>query len=134
MRLLSRDAFKAGVITRAFDKQETDIVIINMSHSEFGDIFAQYILGVNKENYELYFAFDYAKKLVNERKKAIILYTEITSHFGSYRLGAIASEREKFEQLGSELDKKEKECKIDVKTQDYYYLIINEARKLEEAI
>jgi hypothetical protein len=47
-------------------------------------------------------------------------------------LGAIASERAVIEQLGSELDKKEKECKIDVKTQDYYYRIIDEAQRLEE--
>ena len=40
LRLLARDAVKAGALSTAFNHQGTDIAVLSLSHSEFGDIFA----------------------------------------------------------------------------------------------
>jgi hemerythrin superfamily protein len=42
------------------------------------------------------------------------------------------SDKEIVEQLGSELEKKEKDDKMDSKAPDYYYRIVEEARKRHE--
>jgi len=39
-KLMSKDVFEAGRIEEAFDKQETDIAILNTTRSQFGSLFA----------------------------------------------------------------------------------------------
>jgi hemerythrin superfamily protein len=68
---------------------------------------------------------------VNRGKKGVILYSEVVTGHQPYTIGAIASEKETVEKLGSELEEKEKDNKIDSKAPNYYYLIIEEARKME---
>jgi hypothetical protein len=71
-----------------------------------------------------------AVKLVNQGKKGVILYSEIMTGYHQYTIGAIASDKETVERLGSELEKKEKDTKIDSKAPNYYYQIVEEARKM----
>jgi hypothetical protein len=48
-------------------------------------------------------------------KKGVILYSEVVTGHQPYTIGAIASEKETVEKLGSELEEKEKDNKIDSK-------------------
>jgi hypothetical protein len=48
-----------------------------------------------------------------------------------YTIGAIAYEKETVEQLGLELEKKEKDTEMDSKAPNYYYQSIEEARKMD---
>jgi hypothetical protein len=130
LRLLSRDAFKSGTMDRAFDKQETDIAVINLSHSEFGDLFAAHVYALDI-GYEFDAAFREAAKLTREGKKAVILYSEVMSMDKPYRIGAISSDKETVYILGAKLDKKEKEVNIKEGTTNYYFRIIEEARRLD---
>jgi hypothetical protein len=130
LQLLSRDAFKSGTLDRAFDEQETDIAVINLSHSEFGDLFAAYVYASNK-GYDFDVAFMEAVKLARAGKEAVILYSEVISMDKPYRLGAISSDKETVYSLGAKLDKKEKEVNIKEGTTDYYFRIIEEARRLD---
>ena len=135
LRLLARDAVK-GALSTAFNHQGTDIAVVSLSHSEFGDIFAAHVYEnnlrrYNLENYEFGSGFKDAVKLVNRGKKGVILYSEVVTGHQPYTIGAIASEKETVEKLGSELEEKEKDNKIDSKAPNYYYRIIEEARKME---
>jgi hypothetical protein len=49
------------------------------------------------------------------------LYSEVIAGYHPYTIGAIASEKETVEQLRLELEKKEKDTKIDSKAPNYYY-------------
>lgn len=69
LRLLSRDAFKSGSLDCAFDEQDTDIAVINLSHSEFGDLFAAYVYALDND-YGFDAAFRNAVKLSRAGKKA----------------------------------------------------------------
>jgi hypothetical protein len=129
LRLLSRDAFKSGTIDEAFDRQNTDIAVINLSHSEFGDLFAAYVYTINK-GYQFDSAFENAVKLIQQNKKAVILYSEIITMDKTYRIGALCSEKETVMALGSELEKREKDAGIDESKPNYYFRIIEEARRL----
>jgi len=67
LRLLARDAVKAGAISEAFNHQGTDIAVVSLSHSEFGDIFAAHVYennlrSNNREDYECDSAFKGAVK------------------------------------------------------------------------
>ena len=86
-------AFKSGTIDEAFEEQNTDIVVINLSHSTFGDLFAAYVYTINK-GYEFDSDFESAIQLVHEGKKSMILYSEVISMDKAYRIGAIYSEKE----------------------------------------
>ena len=130
LRLLSRDAFKSGTFSKAFEEQKTDIALINMSHSEFGDLFAAFVYIKNK-GYEFDVAVNYATKLVKEGKKAVILYSEVISNNKPYRIGAISTDKETVYSLGAKLDKKEKDVGINERDPNYYFRIINEARQLK---
>jgi hypothetical protein len=130
LRLLSRDAFKSGTFSKAFEEQKTDIALINMSHSEFGDLFAAFVYIENK-GYEFEVAVNYATKLVKEGKKAVILYSEVISNNKPYRIGAISTDKETVYSLGAKLDKKEKDVGINERDPNYYFRIINEARQLK---
>ena len=135
LRLLARDTVKASALSTAFNHQGTDIAVLSLSHSEFGDIFAAHVyenkLSDTRENYEFGSAFKDAVKLVNQGKKGVILYSEVITGYHPYTIGAIASEKETIEQLGLELEKKEKDTKIDSKSPNYYYRIVEEARKMD---
>jgi hypothetical protein len=80
LRLLARDAVKAAALSTAFNHRGTDIAVVSLSHSEFGDIFAAHVYennlrSYNLENYEFGSAFKDAVKLVNQGKKGVILYS-----------------------------------------------------------
>lgn len=115
-------------MSEAFDEQETDTAI-NLSHSEFGDLFAAYVFALDK-GYELNTAFRDAIKLTRAGKKAVILYSEVMSMDKPYRLDAISSDKEIVYTLEAKLDKKEKEVNINEGTTNYYFRIIDEARQL----
>ena len=72
-----------------------------------------------------------AVKLVSQGKKGVILYSEIMTGYHQYTIGAIASDKETVERLGSELEKKEKDTNIDSKAPNYYYQIVEAARKMD---
>ena len=98
---------------------------MSLRHSEFGDIFAARVYGNNlqsdnRENYEFASAYKDVLKLVNQGKKGVILYSEVVTGYDPYTIGAIASENETVEQLGLELEKKEKDTKMDSKAPNYY--------------
>ncbi len=59
------------------------------------------------------------------------MYSEVITGYYQYTIGAIASEKETVEQLGSELEKKEKDTHIDSKAPNYYYRIVEEARTMD---
>ena len=107
---------------------------MSLRHSEFGDIFAAHVYGNNlqsdnRENYEFASAYKDVLKLVNQGKKGVILYSEVVTGYDPYTIGAIASENETVEQLGLELEKKEKDTKMDSKAPNYYYPIIEKLEK-----
>ena len=61
-------------LSTAFSHHGTDIAIVSLSHSEFGDIFGAHVFennlrSDNQENYEFGSAFKDAVKLVNQGKK-----------------------------------------------------------------
>ena len=127
LRLLSRDGFKSGTLDRDFDEQETDIAVINLSHSEFGDLFAAYVYTLDK-GYDFDAAFRDAVNLTRSGKKAVILYSEVISIDKPNRLGVISSDKETIYALGAKLDKREKEVNIKEGTTNYYFRVIEEAR------
>ena len=59
------------------------------------------------------------------------MYSEVITGYYQYTIGAIVSDKETVERLGSELEKKEKDTKIDSKAPNYYYRIVEEARKMD---
>jgi hypothetical protein len=129
--LLSRDAYKAGTLRTAFDKQETNIALINLYHSEFGDLFAASVYGSNNEtDYQLQVAFNQAISLVKRKKRAVILYSEMVSNDKPYRLCAITADKDTVDMYGSQLELKEKETNISERIPNYYNLIIEEAKKM----
>jgi hypothetical protein len=54
LKLLSKDVFESGRLEEAFEYQETDIAIMNLSHSQFGDLFANYAYGLDNLNLTLF--------------------------------------------------------------------------------
>jgi hypothetical protein len=109
LRLLAC-AVKAGALSTAFNYQGTYIAVVNLSHSEFGDIFAAHVyenkLSDTRENYELGSALKDAVKLVNQGKKGVILYSEVITEYHPNTIGGIASEKETVEQLGVRIREK----------------------------
>ena len=52
LKLVSKDVFEAGRLDEAFERQETDIAVMNVTHSQFGDLFRlmpmeRIIMGMN---------------------------------------------------------------------------------------
>src|SRR5438093_7400934 len=76
LKLLSKDVFEAGRLENAFEHQETDIAIMNLSHSQFGSLFASYAFGLDNLNFELSEALTEAIDTVSSKDKAAILYSE----------------------------------------------------------
>jgi hypothetical protein len=118
-------------LEEAFEYQETDIAIMNVSHSQFGILFVAYTYGLDNLNFELSKAFEEAIRIARSKKKAVVFYGEQLSLGQPYSICAIVSDRYNVEYSGSRLDKIEKDLKIDTKTSDGYYRLIDEARKLK---
>jgi hypothetical protein len=126
LKLLSKDVYESGSIERAFEYQETDIAIINVTHSQFGDLFAMYAYGLDNSNLGLIDAFQEGIKNVNQ-KKIVIFYSEQFSVEQPYSICAIASDKQAVENYGSRLDKIQKDFNINTAATDGYYRIIDEA-------
>jgi hypothetical protein len=125
VRLLCRDAYTT--FETAFDEQHSNIVLVNLSHSDYGDVFASYSLSSDNQ-YELKHAFDEA----NIMMQGVILYAEVFTlkPQDSTGIAAVSIERETAEKIGKALDKTEKDYyKKNLVHLDYYELI-DEARKL----
>jgi hypothetical protein len=120
LKLLSKDVFEAGRLEEAFEYQDTDIAIMNVSHSQFGVLFAAYAYGLDNLNLNLSEAFREAIKIARSKDKAVVLYTEQLSYEQQYSICAIASDKNTIENYGSRLDKIEKDHGIDTKTKDGY--------------
>lgn len=129
LKLISKDVFEAGRLDEAFERQETDIAIMNMTHSQFGDLFATHTYGEDNHGYELIDALDEALNAAKLRKM-VILYTEQFSMEKPHAVCAISSDRETIKNYGSRLDKIQKDNEIDIQTTDGYFRLIDEARRL----
>jgi len=126
IRLLCRDAYTT--FETAFDKQRANMALVNLSHSDYGDIFAAYSLSSDKQ-YELKHAFDDAKRMT----QGVVLYTEVFTirPQDSTGIAAIALERQIAEDIGKSLDKIDKDYyKANLVHMDYYQLI-DEARRMK---
>ena len=53
LKLVSKDVFESGRLEKAFEDQETDIAFMNVSHSQYGSLFASYVYGLNNLNLTL---------------------------------------------------------------------------------
>ena len=60
---------------------------------------------------------------VQSSGNGVILYSGVITGHHPYTIGALASEKETVELLGSELEKTEKDNGIDSKAPNYYYRI-----------
>jgi hypothetical protein len=115
--LLCRDAFP--LLEEAFGEQNTQIALINLSHSEYGHLLAMHSL-LNDRKFELKKALDDALALSSEEKDGAVLYVEgsggTTGYFG------ITLERKIIEDIGRTLDKIESILRKNGKSFDYYYV------------
>ncbi len=130
LKLLSKDVFEASRLEEAFKNSETNIAVINVSYSQFGDLFAAFAYNLDNVGFNLIEEFKEAIKIVERKNKAVLLYSEQVSLGQSYSICAIALDKTTIKNFGSRLDKLEKDYKIDTKTADGYYRLIDEARKL----
>jgi hypothetical protein len=129
LKLVSKDVFEAGRLEEAFGHQNTDIAVKNVTHSQFGDLFAAHAYGDDNRGYELIDAFNEAISLARLRKM-VILYSEQFSMEKPHAVCAISSERDTIENFGSRLDKIQKDIGINTQTTDGYFRMIEEARGL----
>ena len=78
------------------------------------------------------FSIQRCSKISKSRKKrSYFVYSDVVTGYDPYTIGAIASENETVEQLGLELENKEKDTKMDSKAPKYYYPIVEDARKMD---
>jgi hypothetical protein len=103
---------------------------MNVSHSQFGVLFAGYAYGLDNLNLGLSEAFEQAIKMARSKEKAVVIYSEQVSYEQPYSICAIVSDKHTVENYGSKLDKIQKDLKINTETTDGYYRLIDEARKL----
>jgi hypothetical protein len=131
LKLVSKDVFESGRLAKAFEDQDTDIAFMNVSHSQFGSLFASHAYGLNNLNLTLQEAFEGAIKIARSNDKAVVIYSEQVSYEQPYSICAIVSDKSMIEYYGSRLDKIQKDLKINTATTDGYYRLIEEARKLK---
>ena len=113
LSLLCKEALPQ--IISAFDNQNADLVIVNLSINNYGQVFA---LGIADIGTKLLISIEQADKLMKENKKPVIIYSIINgSHPESY---SIVLERKTIEHIGSNLDKIEKEYIKEVKHTSFY--------------
>lgn len=133
-RLLAREAFKAGLLEKAFDKQQTDIAAFDLRHSEYGIIFAGFAYQTGSALYAIEEAFKEAVRLHNDGKLAVILYSEIVTFDGCYEIVALVCDKETVERKGSELEKVEKTSRLNaLDPEKKFFAIIEAATRLERA-
>jgi hypothetical protein len=130
LKLLSKDVFESGSLERAFDDQGTNIAVMNVSHSQFGSLFAAYAYGLDNLNLGLPVAFVKAISMARTNKKVVLLYSEQVSEGQRYSICAIVCDKQRMQDYGSRLDKVAKNLKIDTKTTEGFYRLIEESRKL----
>jgi hypothetical protein len=130
LKLMSKDVFESGRLEEAFEHQDTDIAIMNESHSQFGALFAAHAYSLDNLNLELSKVFEEAIITAKSKGKVVVLYSEQLVVGEPYSICAIASQRDIVEYYGANLDKIEKDLKINTKTTKGYYRLIDEARKL----
>lgn len=131
LNLLSKDVFESGRIEEAFEKQGTDIAILNTTHSQFGPLFVAYAVMANNSKY----GFEKSINAVLEKakkKKMIVLCCEGIVFNEPFHVYTLAEEKEIVEDVGSKLDKIEKNKKIDTKTPDGFNQLINQATLLHD--
>lgn len=114
LKLLCKDIFESGRLEEAFEYQDTDIAVMNLSHSQFGALLASYAYSIDNLNLELSQAFEEATKLARSNEKAVIIYSEQVFLKQPYSICAIASDKNRVEDYGSRLDKIEKQLSIDI--------------------
>jgi hypothetical protein len=130
IRLLCRDAFTT--FENAFERQGAYIALIDLSHSEFGDIFAAYSMRL-VDKFDLKSALEEALQLARNRKKAVILYTEVFALVPQNNpcIAATAIGRDYAEDLGRSLDKIEKDYYNQNKRRLDYFELIDKAQRDE---
>jgi hypothetical protein len=131
MKLLSRDAYQSGILVNAFDDQNADIAVINLSHSQYGVLFAMYAYGINNKTFEVGTAINEA--LTNAKmhnKDMAVLYCEQVSPHQPYSICAVTIDRDQIEKYGFTLYKLEKEYNIDTSNVIGYNRLIEEAKRM----
>jgi hypothetical protein len=129
LKLMSKDVFEAGRIEEAFDKQETDIAILNTTHSQFGSLFAAYAKLTNDSKFK--FENVIKSNIKNNSYKTIILFCEADSGDSPFATYALAARKETIEDFGSRMDKIQKDKKIDTSKIEGFKQLIAEAKQLE---
>jgi hypothetical protein len=129
LNLLSKDAFEAARIEEAFDKQKADIAIFNTSHSQYGILFSAYAKLKNNPNFEFVRVIESC--IENASAKTIIMFCEAISGDSPFTTYAMAEKKETVVDLGSRLDKIEKDKKIDTCNFEGFKSLIAEARALK---
>jgi hypothetical protein len=129
LKLLSKDVFEAGRIEEAFDKQDTDIAILNTTHSQFGTLFAAH--AKLTDDTEFRFENVIGSSIQNNPYKTIILFCEAVSGDAPFATYALAARKETIEYFGSRLDKIQKDSKIDTSTTEGFEQLIAEAKNLK---
>jgi hypothetical protein len=81
LSLLCRDAYSK--LEEAFDEQESNIALINLTRSQYGHLLAAYMTLYNVD-YHLRSAFDKALKLVESGQQAVLAYYEIAGETNGY--------------------------------------------------
>ncbi len=129
LKLMSKDVFEAGRIEEAFDKQDTDIAILNTTHSQFGSLFVAYAKLTGDKKYE--FENVIKSNIKNNSSKTIILFCEAVSGDSPFTTYALAARKETIEDLGSRLDKIQKDMKIDTSQTEGFEKLIEQAKQLK---
>lgn len=76
---------------------------MNLSHSQFGSVFAAYAYGLDNISFELPEVFEKAEKIARLKQKSVILYSEQISPEQSYSICAIVSDKYKIEYYDPDL-------------------------------
>jgi hypothetical protein len=129
LKLMSKDVFEAGRIEEAFDKQETDIAILNTTHSQFGSLFTAYAKLTNDSKFK--FENVIKSNIKNNSYKTIILFCEAVSGDSPFATYALAARKETIEDFDSRMDKIQKDKKIDTSKIEGFKQLIAEAKQLE---
>jgi hypothetical protein len=106
--LVCRDAFSQ--FTQAFENQGADIVLVDLTHSQFGDILSASALESGID-FTLETAFDTGTQLLAKGEKVVIIYSEIftTAPQNVLPIASVVDDRDHAEQIGRKLDKLEKD-------------------------
>jgi hypothetical protein len=125
-----RDAFTK--FEEAFDEQKADMALVDLSHSQYGDILAANSLDLGSDS-SLESAFASGCDILADGKKAVILYSEVLTPnpHDSSGTAAVAVNREKAENLGRKLDKLEKDNYNEFRVHLNYFELIQAANRMQ---